>query len=54
MIKALFSPLVAFSASFLEGLAGAPLFLTRLGCFVCCGHSWFGALGLLWDVGFAV
>lgn len=54
MIKALFSPLLAFSAAFLEGLAGASLLLTRLGCFVCCGHSWLGALGLVWDIGFGV
>lgn len=38
-------PAVAFSVMFLEGLAGALLLLTRLGCFVCCGHSWLG----LWD-----
>lgn len=52
MIKALFSPLLAFSAAFLEGSASAFLLLTRLGCFVCCGHSWLGALGLVWDIGF--
>lgn len=53
MIKALFSPVVAFSAV-LEALAGSSLLLTRLGCFLCCGHSWLGALGWVWDIGFGV
>lgn len=39
------SPAVAFSVMFLEGLAGAPVLLTRLGRLVCCGHSWLR----LWD-----
>lgn len=50
------------SAGFFSGIPGrawlvpalAPLLPSRLGFFVCCGHSLAGSLGLVWVIGFGM